>query len=320
MSVRLKSELITQETVMSAHNVLNMLLERLWTVYCQRVEHARRYAELVEARGGRAVNDHIAFRTLSIPTGGQPAGIAGIERVFLPLGYVEAGQYTFPEKHLTARHYQHTDPLAPKIFISQLEVDQLPREIAEDVRRSVIGAKDSIDSMALGRLKQAGSISAGQTLPLLKDLLSFFMTLPWSPPRASLIRRVNSASQYAAWTLLHGNNVNHFTAYINEQNVPEWPDIEATVAGLQQAGIPMKDRIEGERGSKLRQTATQAVDVDCPVVDDDGHPTTLRWAYAYYELAERGEVTEPAGRRVRFQGFLGPQAAQLFEMTRRQSS
>ncbi|MBI4580593.1 MAG: DUF1338 family protein, partial [Planctomycetes bacterium] len=120
-----------------------------------------------------------------------------------------------------------------------------------------------------------------------------------------------------AWTLLHGNNVNHFTAYINEQNVPEWPDIEATVRGLREAGMPLKPEIEGERGSKLRQTATQAVDVDCPAVDDAGEPSTLRWAYAYYELAERGDVPDKSGRPARFQGFLGPQAAQLFEMTRR---
>jgi len=58
------------------------------------------------------------------------------------------------------------------------------------------------------------------------------------------------------------------------------------------------------------------VDVDCPALDDNGAPTTLRWAYAYYELAERGEVTMTLTAHA-LPGFLGPQAAQLFEMTRR---
>jgi hypothetical protein len=43
----------------------------------------------------------------------------------------------------------------------------------------------------------------------------------------------------------------------------------------------------------------------------------LPWTYAYFELAERGEVTDPeTGRAARFEGFLGPQATQLFEMTK----
>ena len=105
---------------MSVDQVLHALLERLWTVYCDRVEYARRYVELVTAQGGQAVNDHIAFRTLNTRTGTQPPGIAAIERVVLPLGYSQAGAYTFVDKNLSARHYQHPDPKAPKIFISML--------------------------------------------------------------------------------------------------------------------------------------------------------------------------------------------------------
>ena len=72
----------------------------------------------------------------------------------------------------------------------------------------------------------------------------------------------------------------------------------------------------GEPGSKLRQSATDAVTIDVNVVDG-GTPTTMPWAYAYFELAERNTVTDPeTGEQVRFEGFLGPQATQLFEMTR----
>ncbi|HOA74722.1 MAG TPA: DUF1338 domain-containing protein [Phycisphaerae bacterium] len=300
---------------MSAERVLKTLLERLWNIYRSRVTYARKYAELVEARGGLVVNDHIAFRTFKAPTGSQPAGIAGIERVFLSLGYRPAGEYAFPDTHLSARHYQHPDPLAPKIFISQLEVDELPEQVANKIREAISDARDHLDAKGLRQVNE--DLTDAQVDALADQLVTFFTMLPWPLPKASLIREINAASQYAAWTLLHGNNVNHFTAYINEQSVPEWPDIEATVDALIRAGVPMKREIEGARGSKLRQTATQAVDVDCPVLADDGRPTTLRWAYAYYELAERGEITDESGRRVRFQGFLGPQAAQLFEMTRR---
>jgi hypothetical protein len=44
----------------------------------------------------------------------------------------------------------------------------------------------------------------------------------------------------------------------------------------------------------------------------------MAWSYAYFELAERGTVLDPdSGQRRRFEGFLGPQATQLFEMTKR---
>jgi hypothetical protein len=43
----------------------------------------------------------------------------------------------------------------------------------------------------------------------------------------------------------------------------------------------------------------------------------MAWSYAYFELAERGEVVDPdSGARRRFEGFLGSQATQLFDMTR----
>jgi hypothetical protein len=43
----------------------------------------------------------------------------------------------------------------------------------------------------------------------------------------------------------------------------------------------------------------------------------MPWTYAYFELAQRDTVADPAtGKKVRFEGFLGPQATNLFEMTR----
>jgi hypothetical protein len=296
--------------------VLSSLLNRLWQAYIERVEYARKYAELVQAKGGRVVNDHIAFRTLNVDGAGQPAGIPAIARVIEPLGYHQAGQYEFKDKHLNANHYEHDDLALPKIFISQLEVDQLPGSEADLIRQAVASGKELLSKESIDQLSKSNLSTAAATA-LCNQLSSFFMTRPWGPPSIEMIHTVNAVSQYGAWTLLHGNNVNHFTAYINEQAVSDWPDIDATVAGLTRAGIPMKPEVEGRPGSKLRQTATQAVNVDCDVVDEAGKPAKLKWAYAYYELAERGDVAGPDGKPMRFQGFLGSQATQLFDMTKR---
>ena len=279
-------------------DTLTGLLDQLWADYIARVTHAQRYVELVENAGGRVVNDHIALRTFNTHTGAQPAGIEGLERVFLGLGYEKKERYDFPTKKLTAYHYEHENILNPKIFISQLEVDRLPAEAQAMIAETVMNAPDLLPA----------------DMNDVAGLVKLF-TRPWVPPKRSVVEAVNEHSQYAAWTLLHGNSVNHFTAFINEQQTPDMPDLVSTVEALKHMGVPMKDYIEGEVGSKLQQSSTQAVMEDCEVVEDDGSTGTINWSYAYYELAERNDV-EVDGVRKQFSGFLGEQATNLFEMTK----
>lgn len=297
--------------------ILTDLLDKLWGNYCQRVEYARRYRELVQEKGGRVVNDHIAFRTFNTKVGELPPGIESMARLITPLGYRAVGSYEFTDKHLTARHYEHDDLLMPKIFISQLEVDRLPADAARLVNEAVADATNLLDTDTQAVLRYPATLLEENCKGLVERLYRYVTELPWTPPPRDTVIAVNKASQYAAWTLLHGNNVNHFTAYINEQQVKDWPDIEATIAGLKAAGVPMKAEIEGQKGSKLRQTATEAVDEECNVREADGKPGKLKWSYAYYELAERNDIPGPDGKPRRFQGFLGPQATNLFEMTKR---
>jgi hypothetical protein len=305
---------------MNAAPVLDKLLAILWDQYKKRVSYAAQYQQMVEQRGGKVQNDHIAFRTFNTETGAQPAGVEAIARIFTALGYVQKDNYLFKDKKLTAWHYEHaTNPANPKLFISQLEVDQLSLATADLINKTVAHALDLVTTAEKESLSQ---LAAGKTLDgikaeaLAKSLAAFF-TRPWSPPQRQVIEAVDKESQYAAWTLLHGNAVNHFTAYINEQHVSEWPDIETTVDALRKAGVPMKAEFEGERGTKLRQSSTKAAEDECDIIEADGSPGKMRWTYAYYELAERGNVPGPDGKPTRFHGFLGAQATNLFEMTKR---
>jgi Domain of unknown function (DUF1338) len=305
---------------MNVESLLNQLLDRLWTQYKKRVSYAAQYEKMVEEKGGHALNDHIAFRTFNTKVGSQPAGTAALSRIFEPLGYQRKDCYVFKDKKLTAWHWQHkTNPNNPKLFISQLEVDQLSQPSRDAIAKTIGAAPDLISASDLSLLAELGKgkeIGAKDAEVLTAHLVKFFGR-PWAPPQKKIIQDINKESQYAAWTLLHGNSVNHFTAYINEQKVKEWPDIEATVAALRNAGLPMKPEFEGERGTKLRQSSTQAVDEDCDVIDENGKPGKLKWSYAYYELAERGNVPGPDGKPTRFHAFLGEQATNLFEMTKR---
>src|SRR5262245_48428274 len=259
------------------------------------------------------VNDHIAFRTFAAQ---QPlAGIATISRIFEALGYRAAGSYHFDDKQLSAIHFQHANQQLPKLFISELRVWELPSEARNIIEKTTKGHRPAITAESLATLAALDKDNK-PAAELLPRFTSEFHDLPWILPAREDVEKLNKISQYAAWVLVHGYNVNHFTSLINSHGVEGLNDIEQTIAALQKAGVPMKKEIEGERGSKLRQSSTEAVMIDVDV-HDRGVPAKMPWTYAYFELAQRDAVTDPAtGKKVRFEGFLGPQATNLFEMTR----
>lgn len=297
--------------------ILEQLLDTLWQSYSQRVSYAQTYADLVQSKGGKLMNDHIAFRTFNTLTGKQPHGIGGIWHILDAFDYKPAGNYTFTEKKLHAIHFQHEDERFPKIFVSQLEVPELPmwaRDLINEAVKDTPYLLSETNVLELLELNEKKELDESVAHNLVKELANYFRR-PWAAPQQESVELLNQISQYAAWTLLHGNSVNHFTAYINYQEVPEWPDLKTTCDALAEAGIPMKDSIEGEKGSKLQQSSTKAVNEMVDIVKPNGALGKIPWTYAYYELAERGYVDEN-GKQVLFSGFLGEQATHLFEMTK----
>ena len=297
--------------------ITKKLLDALWKQYVERVSYAKTYNDMVLDKGGKVVNDHIAFRTLNTFTGDQPKGIEAIRQILTHLEYEPRGNYKFQQKKLNAIHFEHPYPEFPKIFVSQLEVSEFPEEAQHLINESVKNTPDLLSGTVrdlLAHLGKEGNLSENDAENLVKELTGFFVR-PWKEPLKDTVLKLNDLSQYAAWTLLHGNSVNHFTAFINYQDVDEWPDLQSTCNGLIAAGVPMKDTIEGEKGSILQQSSTQAVKEKVEVINEKGEAETMLWTYAYYELAERGYIEENGNRKL-FSGFLGEQASQLFEMTR----
>jgi hypothetical protein len=276
------------------------------------------YEQVIRQAGASFFNDHIAFRTFACQ---QPlTGIASVSRIFEALGYRAAGSYHFEDKQLSAIHFQHSNPQFPKLFISELKVWELPAAEREIINRALRSHRPPVSEKLLVALQELDSKNpdsqSSTTDSLLSEAVAQFHELPWLLPRREDVSELNKVSQYAAWVLVHGYNVNHFTSLINSQGVAVLDDIEKTIAALAAAGVPMKKEIEGEPGSKLRQSATEAVKIDVQV-SDNGMPAAMPWTYAYFELAQRNNVVDPAtGKQVRFEGFLGPQATNLFEMTR----
>lgn len=297
--------------------IAQKLWHKLWENYIYRVNYAQVYQQMITAAGGCVANDHIAFRSLRLTVENQNLGIEHLAEIATVLGYLPAGEYYFPSSHLYARHYRHPQQDEfdlPKLFISELIVDELPDEIAQLIYQTVASGL-SIDALTFP--SNIDALSESEIEQFVNQLATIF-TRPWQPPRKSTIEIVNNVTQYGAWVLLHGYAVNHFTGYVNRQNTPQYPDIETTAKALSERGVPMKAEIEGSPCSGLRQTATHAVKEMITVLDDtSGELINLPWTYAYYEIAERNLIANDAGEKVLFEGFLDAQAKNLFEMTRK---
>lgn len=289
------------------------LFDRLWDRYRQRVTYVATYERIVQDVGARFFNDHIAFRTFANQR--PPTGIATLSRLFEALDYRPAGVYDFPDKHLNAIHYQHSHPEFPKLFISELKTWELSNDSRWIIEEALNSHRPTVSGDTLRSLVALDGSSSDKS-SLLDELVARVETLPWDLPTREAVEKLNRESQYAAWVLVHGYNVNHFTSLVNSHGVETLDNLDRTIDALSAAGVPMKTEIEGEPGPKLRQTATEAVTIDVAVMDQ-GQTTTMPWTYAYFELAERNPVIDPStGQAVRFEGFLGPQATNLFEMTR----
>lgn len=299
---------------------LATLFDRLWDQYRSRVSYVQTYEQVVAAEGATFFNDHIAFRTIAWQ---QPmAGIASIARLFEALGYRAAGSYYFADKHLAATHFAHPHPQFPKLFVSEFCSWMLPAALQHVASRVLQTHRPTVSLELLSQLAQLdkqstiGAATGDSQSQLLDDVLAHFTQLPWDVPERADVMAINQASQYAAWVLVHGYAVNHFTSLVNSHGCESLDSLEKTIAALAAAGVPMKAEIEGAVGSKLRQSATEAVSVEV-AISDAGRLSTMPWTYAYFELAERNEQYDPqTGKHVRFEGFLGPQATNLFEMTR----
>jgi len=288
------------------------LFDRLWAEYRRRVSYVQMYEQMIRLHGAAFVNDHIAFRTIA--TQSPSSGIHALSRIFEALGYRAAGTYFFDDKHLGAIHFQHPHAEFPKLFISELKTWELDDASRTLILSSLASHREPLEDRELAELARIEDDAAASGL--LDRLVGWFTELPWQPPEKEAIVLLNQTTQYGAWVLVHGYNVNHFTSLINSHGVEALDSLEKTIAALQQAGVPMKTEIEGAAGSKLRQTATEAVMSEV-AVREAGKAATIPWTYAYFELAQRDWVTDPGtGQQTRFEGFLGVQATNLFEMTR----
>ncbi len=289
------------------HTVLNGLMSR----YKERVEDVDIVLEAMLQKGLVASfdaidNDHIAFRTMGVPH----LGIKSLEKIFLAYGYEKRDAYDFKQKKLSAYWYAPPKPIYPRIFISELRVEELS-EKAQRVIRSYTDEvqADPVDSLDLND-------------PQAVD--EFLHSPLWRTPTYEDFQVLAQESEYASWVIYNRYYLNHFT--ISVHNLPEgYNTIELFNAFLESIGCILNDsggKAKVSPDGNLIQSSTVAQIISAQFDDGKGGVCEHPISGSYVEFAERRVLEEFNGldsdkveRKHRRDGFEAANANAIFEST-----
>jgi hypothetical protein len=247
-------------------------------------------------------NDHIAFRTLGV----KHLGIKSLEKIFLHYGYKKMDYYFFPEKKLNAWWYAPPAENLPRIFISELRVEDLSLPAERIIRSYTDGIKrDPVDLLDLDD-------------PYMID--RFLHSALFKIPTLSDYELLAHESEYAAWTIYNRYYLNHFTIAVH--NLKEgYNTIEEFNNFLEKNGIILNDsggKIKKSPDGGLLQSSTVAEMVKA----EFGRGETKMIPGSYVEFAERKVLDEfkylPHSlilRKHRREGFEASNADRIFEST-----
>ena len=249
-------------------------------------------------------NDHIAFRTLGVPN----LGIPSIEKIFLHLGYEKRDSYNFPEKKLNAYWYSPPEEFLPRIFISELRVNELSENAQQIIRKYT----NQIESDPVDKLDMNNPVA----------LDHFMHGGLWPIPTLSEYSQLRDESEYAAWVIYNRYYLNHFTISIH--NLKEgYNTITLFNSFLEKNGFKLNDaggKIKTSADGLLHQSATVAHMIDATFAEGEVHPIPG----SYVEFAERkmlpqfeGHGNEYSNRSHRREGFEAANANRIFESTYR---
>lgn len=260
------------------------VFERLWADYAAMAPRAARLKRVFEERGEHVANDHVAFRTLARP----PIDLERLERHVLALGYRRLEPYAFPAKHLRAYGYVPPREDLPRIFLSELQVDELS-PVARDVLDRCAAQVDPV------RCSDVSVLWAGRL---------------WEPIAWRAYQELAAESEYAAWVAAIGIRPNHFT--ISVDRLRRHREVEDVLRVVEEQGIPVNERggrVKGSPAALLEQGSTMADRMPVAFADGETHEIPT----CYYEFAKRyrdanGEL---------FQGFVAASADRIFESTDR---
>lgn len=255
------------------------LFDKIWQQYIAVTPSAKAIHQLL-GNGKDVINDHVAYRTFNH----EKVNIEKLANHLTAIGYTECGQYDFVEKRLTAKHFEHTDPTMPKVFISELLVETFSTKVQEIINALINQLPDNIS-------ENPNFLYAGR---------------PWQLSYTDY-QTLLAESEYAAWLAAWGYRANHFTVSIN--HLDQFDCINMVNNTLKNSGFVLNNaggEIKGSETVKLEQSSTLA-DKATVVFSD----VSVEIPSCFYEFAKR----YPLENGMLYSGFVAASADKIFEST-----
>lgn len=255
------------------------LFDKIWQQYLTVTPSANKIHQLL-GNGNDVINDHVAYRTFDI----EKVSLDKLAQHLLSIGYTECGQYDFAAKKLTAKHFEHSVSTMPKVFISELRVEEFSTEAQTIIHNLIEQLPEDIS-------EQADFLYSGR---------------PWTISSTDY-KTLLAESEYAAWLAAWGYHANHFTVSINHLNgFDSIIDVNDT---LKKAGHKLNTtggEVKGDEVVKLEQSSTLA---DKAIVKFSD--ISLEIPSCFYEFAKRYPLTNGE----LYTGFVAASADKIFEST-----
>lgn len=289
------------------HSTLDIVLDGLMSRYKERVPDV---AAVIDAMVNEKIitdadeieNDHIAFRTMGVPN----LGIQSFEKIFLHYGYEEKDHYYFREKKLDANWYAPPQEKYPRIFVSELKVEQL----SDAAQRVIYTYTNEVESDPVDALDLDDATAVD----------NFLHSPLWRTPTWDDYQTLAAESEYAAWVIYNRYYLNHFTISVHNLK-----DGYNTVADfnifLERNGFVLNNaggKIKISPDGGLLQSSTVARKVEAAFAGAEEHLIPG----SYVEFAERKVLPQFAQlpsheikRMHRREGFEAANADKIFEST-----
>ncbi|MGJ8667870.1 MAG: DUF1338 domain-containing protein [Oceanococcus sp.] len=258
---------------------ITTFFEALWADYLNFTPSAGKIHQLFGG-GHEIANDHIALRTFNTPD----LGLDAMEPLFLAMGYQRGGEYAFKAKKLLARHYEHPDATVPKVFISELLLQEF---------------SDELQGQVAEQLRQMGELGA-------PDASLLYSGRHWDLSHAQY-QSLLAESEYAAWLSAFGFRANHFTVNVNV--LPGFASVAQVNAMLKAEGFALNasgGEIKGSPEVMLEQSSTMADKVAVEFRDGEFEIPACFYEFAYRYPQADGSL---------YQGFVEASADKIFEST-----
>jgi len=283
---------------------INIILESLFDTYSDRVPDVKKItSSLIESNiisnQSEIVNDHIAFRTMGV----EFLGIQSLEKIFLHHGYVKKDFYSFKTKKLNAFWYSHSDENMPRIFISELKVNDL----SENSRRIISKYTDQVTEDPVDKLDLSNA----------NEVINFLSNPLWSLPSLNDFNDLLKETEYGSWVIYNRYYLNHYTISVHEL-IDQYNTLEKFNAFVTKIGIKLNDSggvIKESKDGLLLQSSSVANKVKASFTEGSSLISG-----SYVEFAERRILPKysnvskikPIHRR---DGFETSNADKIFEST-----